>query len=90
MKKHKSFLIKGKVQGVGYRFSCLEKAHKNKILGFVTNRKDGSVYVEAEGLEKDLANFKEWLLKGPAWARVKEVEEESGLMKHFESFEIMR
>ncbi len=90
MKKHKSFLVKGKVQGVGYRFSCLEKAHKNKIRGYVTNRKDGSVYVEAEGLEQDLINFKEWLFKGPAWARVKEVEEESGLMKNFESFEIMR
>ncbi len=90
MKKHKSFLIKGKVQGVGYRFSCLEKAHKNKIRGYVTNRKNGNVYVEAEGLEQDLVNFKAWLLNGPAWARVSEVEEESGLMKNFESFEIMR
>lgn len=90
MKKHKSFHIKGKVQGVGYRFSCLEKANKNKILGFVTNRKDGSVYVEAEGLEQDLNNFKEWLENGPAWARVQQVDETSGQVRDFKSFEIMR
>lgn len=90
MIKHFNFLVKGKVQGVGFRFSCMEKAYKFKIVGFVTNRKDGSVYVEAEGTEQNLAKFREWLQKGPAWARIKEVEEEPGLIKDYHSFEIVR
>jgi acylphosphatase len=90
MKKHVNFLVKGKVQGVGFRFSCTEKANKFKIFGFVTNRKDGNVYVEAEGTEQNLFRFKEWLLKGPAWARVHEVEEEQGPLKDYDSFEIVR
>ena len=90
MKKHVNFLVKGKVQGVGFRFSCMEKAYKYKIFGFVTNRKNGNVYIEAEASEQNLVEFKNWLLKGPAWARVKEVEEEQGQIKEYDSFEIVR
>jgi len=90
MKKHVNFLVIGKVQGVGFRFSCMEKAHKYKILGFVTNRKDGNVYVEAEGTEQNLLKFKDWLQNGPAWARVNKVEEEKGQIKEYHSFEIVR
>ncbi len=85
-----NYLVKGKVQGVGFRFSCMEKAYKYKISGFVTNRKDGNVYVEAEGQQQDLLKFKDWLQKGPAWARVNSVDEETGQLKKYQSFEIVR
>ena len=90
MKLHKNFQISGKVQGVGFRFSCMEIAYKYSIKGFVTNRQDGSVYVEAEGEEENMDLFQKWLHRGPVWAKVSQVLEESGTLQDFTSFEIFR
>jgi acylphosphatase len=90
MKLHKNFQVIGKVQGVGFRFSCMEAAYKHNIKGFVTNRRDGSVYVEAEGEEDNLDKFILWLKKGPVWAKVNQVLEETGSLKDYPSFEIVR
>ncbi len=90
MKKHYKITVRGKVQGVGFRFSCMEVAYKFDIKGFVRNRSDHSVYIEAEGEEKNLDAFREWCAKGPVWARVRQVEEEEGELQNFESFEIAR
>jgi len=88
MKKHFKIRVRGKVQGVGFRFSCMEVAYKHDIKGFVRNRSDRSVYIEAEGEEDNLAAFREWCAKGPVWARVNEIEEEEGDLQNFTSFEI--
>jgi acylphosphatase len=91
MKKHIIFLIRGRVQGVGFRFSCMEAAYKYKIKGIVKNKSDRkSVYIEAEGEEEDLENFRQWCQKGPLWAKVKECIEEEGELKEYESFDILR
>jgi len=90
MKLHKNFQVFGKVQGVGFRFSCMEAAYKHNVKGFVTNRRDGSVYVEAEGEEHNLETFNQWLKNGPVWAKVNQVLEETGTMKDYNSFEIVR
>lgn len=90
MKLHKKYNISGKVHGVGFRFSCMEKAYQHNINGFVSNKSNGSVYVEAEGKEKDLDLFMQWLSKGPVWAKVSSVTEEEGNLKGYSSFEIMR
>lgn len=90
MKKHIKYIVHGKVQGVGFRFSCAEVASRYGINGFVKNKSDGTVYIEAEGEEENLAQFKVWCNKGPAWARVSELEEEVGILKDFTSFEIKR
>ncbi|MCB2220395.1 MAG: acylphosphatase [Bacteroidetes bacterium] len=88
MKKHYKIRVRGKVQGVGFRFSCMEAAYKYNIKGFVRNRSDRSVYIEAEGEEENLNAFREWCAKGPVWARVVEVEQEEGEVQDFNSFEI--
>ncbi|MFU8844045.1 MAG: acylphosphatase [Bacteroidales bacterium] len=91
MKKHVRFHIRGRVQGVGFRFSCMEAAYKFNIKGFVKNNPDHkSVYVEAEGEEEDLNKFRQWCNKGPLWAKIRECREEQGELKHFTSFEILR
>lgn len=79
MTKHqnkKSVLIKvyGKVQGVGFRFYTTKKAVELNITGYVQNKPDGSVYIEAEGEEIDLLTFIDWCNIGPQWARVSKVE----------------
>lgn len=42
-------VMKGSVQGVGYRFYCSQAAQKLKIRGYVMNLDDGSVESEAHG-----------------------------------------
>ena len=90
MKKHCKFIVHGKVQGVGFRFSCAEAAYKYSILGFVKNRIDGTVYIEAEGNSENLTLFRNWCKKGPLWAQVIELEEEPGSLKNYNNFEIKR
>jgi len=68
--------IYGKVQGVGFRYYTHRKAYELGITGYVTNRPDGSVYVEAEGEEDNLELFIRWCEEGPPWARVSKVEKQ--------------
>ncbi len=91
MKKLIKLVIRGKVHGVGFRFSCMEAAYKYGIKGFVRNKSDGSVYVEAEGEDENLDLFRQWCKKGPLWAKVNDIEEEivPGT-KDYDSFEIVR
>ena len=88
--KFVKLIIRGKVHGVGFRFSCMEAAYQFGVTGFVRNKSDGTIYVEAEGPEENLNPFIEWCHKGPTWAKVTKVEVESGDLKNFKSFEIKR
>lgn len=90
MKKHYKIEVEGRVQGVGYRFSCTEAASKHRINGTVKNRTDGSVYIEAEGEEGDLAEFIAWCRKGPMWSKVSSLKLEEGDVCEFDAFQITR
>ncbi len=62
----------GRVQGVGFRFYTEQKAKELNIAGFVQNKGDGSVYIEAEGNADDLDAFVDWCKTGPRWAKVRD------------------
>ncbi|MBN2070591.1 MAG: acylphosphatase [Candidatus Krumholzibacteriota bacterium] len=66
--------IKGRVQGVGFRFFTRSLAGSLGICGFVRNRPDGSVEAEASGPEDKIEKFLERLSRGPASASVSSVE----------------
>ena len=89
MKKHFSIRVSGKVQGVFFRASTKEKAETLSLLGFVQNESDGSVYIEAEGDEDELAEFIEWCKVGPSQARVDQCICKSGETKNFKKFLII-
>ncbi len=69
------FLIRGGVQGVGYRFFAQRAAAKHQVVGYVRNESDGSVEVLAEGPASDIEAFKNELAAGPQWATVEQLEE---------------
>ena len=71
----RKFLIRGQVQGVGYRFFAQRAAARHQVLGYVRNCPDGTVEAVAEGSPVDVEEFKKDLAAGPQWARVKQVEE---------------
>lgn len=65
--------IYGKVQGVGFRYSTLKKANELGVNGFVKNRTDGSVYIEADGEPEVLDKLILWCKMGPSMSRVDDV-----------------
>ncbi len=70
-------LVRGYVQGVGFRYSALYEARGLGLCGYVKNEPDGSVAVYAEGEREALASFREWLEQGPCGARVDSVQAHS-------------
>ena len=67
-------VVRGRVQGVGYRFYVLRLASGLGLDGWVSNEADGSVRVRAEGLPDVLDEFLLGLRVGPSGARVDDVE----------------
>ena len=65
--------VKGMVQGVGFRYSALNKARSLGLRGWVRNEPDGSVSTRFEGPEKDVNAFISWLNTGPSSAVVSEL-----------------
>jgi acylphosphatase len=62
--------VTGRVQGVGFRYSCCHEARRLGISGWVRNNMDGDVEVWAEGAGEKLDAFLVWLRQGPPGARV--------------------
>jgi acylphosphatase len=63
-------VVKGVVQGVGFRYFTMLLARDYGITGWVRNRNDGSVEVEAEGEEHIVKSFVKDLSIGPHNAHV--------------------
>lgn len=84
--------VLGRVQGVFYRQSTVEQARVMGLLGWVANEPDGSVTVAAEGDRSKLESFIIWCRKGPANAKVSDVQVEwfEEVEPEFSRFEIRR
>lgn len=63
-------IVRGQVQGVGYRTACCSRARELALGGWVSNLADGTVEVQAEGPSHDLAELRLWCERGPADAQV--------------------
>lgn len=68
------FLVRGRVQGVGFRWFVEREAHILGIAGWVRNNHDGSVEVLAQGTRDQLSGLHSRLREGPRASRVDTVE----------------
>ena len=68
--------IKGRVQGVGFRFFVSEAANKLPVTGWVRNRTDGGVEAEAQGGIELIHALLKKIESGPPGARVDKVTSE--------------
>jgi len=68
------YVIKGRVQRVGFRFFVENAAQREGIQGYVRNQHDGTVEVVAEGDADAMQRFEMAVRRGPAGARVDDVE----------------
>ena len=68
------YVVRGRVQGVGFRWFVLHQASALDLGGYVRNLPDGSVEVLASGAEAGLTRLEQALHRGPSSARVENVE----------------
>ena len=81
-------VVRGRVQGVGFRYSTRKIATELGVTGWVRNQADGSVQVWAQGATDSVDQLMTFLRRGPSGASVTSVEAnetdpDSGL-SHFE------
>jgi acylphosphatase len=69
-------VVRGRVQGVGFRATTLDEARRLGLAGWVRNCVDGTVEVLAEGAEPKLKLFITYLHRGPLGAHVAGVVED--------------
>ncbi|MDR0583636.1 MAG: acylphosphatase [Treponema sp.] len=80
--------VSGRVQGVGFRYTCFNEARRLGLLGWVRNSPDGDVEIWAEGNAEKLDRFLQWLHRGPPGARVDRVSCEKHQPAGYSAFEI--
>ena len=81
--------VRGRVQGVSFRYYTQIEARHLGLTGWVRNERDGSVLVVAEGSKDRLSAIIEFLHQGPRSASVDNVEVSwSAASQMFENFEI--
>jgi acylphosphatase len=68
------YIVRGRVQRVGFRYFVENAAQREGIQGYVRNQHDGSVEVVAEGDVDALQRFEMAVRRGPSGARVDEVD----------------
>jgi acylphosphatase len=69
-------VVRGEVQGVGYRWSVQRLARRLGLTGYAENLPDGSVRVEAEGDPEQLDELEAFLRGGPRFAEVDRLDSE--------------
>jgi acylphosphatase len=67
-------VVRGRVQGVGFRWFVRERASALGLAGWVRNREDGTVEVAAEGAPEAIDRLRELLARGPRGADVSAVD----------------
>ena len=70
----KRVIVRGEVQGVGFRWSARAEAERLGVAGYARNLPDGTVQAEIEGSEPAVQRMLEWLRHGPRHARVDALE----------------
>ena len=80
-------LIRGRVQGVGFRYAFADEARARKLRGWVRNRRDGCVEAIISGPAADVDAIVAWSRRGPAAAQVTAVET-AATEGDFASFEV--
>lgn len=82
------WFVRGRVQGVGYRYFAQHAGTALGLAGYARNLDDGRVEVYAAGAKAKLSEMAGMLRQGPRWADVRGVEEMEAEVESGNSFEI--
>ena len=84
----RKYIVRGTVQGVGFRYFVHRAARELGVQGTVRNLDDGSVEVIATGTAKQLADLAGRLHTGPASSTVRGVTEQEAPLRDYGGFQI--
>lgn len=84
--QYRSFLVSGRVQGVGYRAFARKHAMFLGLSGYARNLPDGSVEVFVGGDRTALDTLSGLLHQGPSWSEVRHVEEREAAPAGYDGF----
>ena len=84
------YVLKGRVQGVGFRHFVYQAADNLGIRGWVRNLEDGTVEVHAQGGSETMTRFVAEIRSGPSFARVEDIQEDDVETEDYEEFVIER
>ncbi len=88
-KSRAKLIIKGRVQGVNFRYYTQREAQKHNLTGWVRNLPDGSVAALFEGDEDEVEAMVQWCRHGPPSAQVTEmIVQPEDYRSEFQSFSI--
>ena len=82
------YFVRGRVQGVGYRYYVERAALELGLSGYAKNLDDGRVEVYAAGSPEQLAELSGYLRKGPRWSEVRGVDEQEAPVTKYLGFHI--
>lgn len=82
------WFVRGRVQGVGFRYFAQRAASELGLAGYARNLDDGRVEVYAVGSQEKVSEMAGRLHRGPRWADVHGVEELEAEPRAYASFEI--
>jgi acylphosphatase len=82
------YLVRGHVQGVGFRYFVQREAVRLGVTGWVRNLDSGHVEAHAQGSPAALDEFAGALWRGPRFADVRGVEVSEAAMLKYEGFHI--
>lgn len=83
-------IVHGRVQGVGFRASALGEAEKIGLSATAENLILGAVEIHVEGSSEQLDEFTRWAGRGPALARVDELQTTDGPLQGLTGCRIIR
>ena len=83
------FIIKGRVQGVGYRLTAYLNATKLNLVGSVKNLNNGNVEIFVQGDKNFIVDFKKYLKIGSSFSKVLFIDENTLNLPSYKSFEIL-
>lgn len=82
--------VKGRVQGVAFRWYAQERANQLGVSGWIRNLDDGRVEVWVEGEQDSVEQMLAWLRRGPPSARVEGLEVSEREPENLPAFEVRR
>lgn len=84
-------VLKGRVQGVGFRYAAADEARRRGLQGWVRNLDSGAVEAVFEGPDAAVKDMLEWCEAGPPGAYVRDVRVSwDEPPEHLSNFEIRR
>lgn len=82
------YILRGRVQGVGFRYFAYEVAHCLGIQGWVKNLGSGEVEIHAQGSDEAMREFLTRVRSGPGLALVKDIEAKEVEPQTYSDFQI--